>query len=235
MSYLDTLSNTQKNNANLIVKTAKENGITNPATISAILSIVSKESNFIPKGENLNYTAKRITEVWKKTPMAVAKTLENNPIQLANYFYGGKFGNNKVNEGYIFRGRGFNQLTFKGNYKKIGNLIGIDLISNPDIVNNPEIASKVLIAFYKLAEKRNKLDLNNLGSQKQTLDTIYQINAGKVNKPISDTTGGYKKAVSRFNDLLIFAGGHKKQIGGTFFFLALLISYYLFKKKQGKK
>jgi predicted chitinase len=233
-NYLDTLNNTQKANANLIIETAKENGITNPITIGAILSIVSKESNFIPKGENLNYSAKRITEVWKKIPMAMAKNLENNPIQLANYVYGGKFGNNNVNDGYLFRGRGFNQLTFKGNYKKIGELIKKDLITNPDIVNNPKVASEVLIAFYKLNANRNKIDLNNIGTQKQTIDTIYQINAGKVNKPIKDTTGGYKRAVERFNDLLIYAGGHKEQIGGTFFFLIALISYYLYKKKSKK-
>ena len=240
MSYLKSLNNTQKNNANLIVKAAKENGITNPLSIAAILAIVSKESNFIPKSENLNYTAKRITEVWPKIPLALAKTLENNPQKLANYVYGQKpygmrdnaFGNTAKNDGFLFSGKGFNQLTFKGNYKKIGDLIGVDLISNPNIVNTPEIASKVLIAFYKLAEKRNKLDLNNLGSQKQVLDTIYQINAGKVNKPISDTTGGYKKALDRFTDLMTFTGTEKKQIAGigTIIFITSLIGYYLFKK-----
>ncbi len=240
MSYLKSLNNTQKNNANLIIAAAKENGITNPLSIAAILAIVSKESNFIPKSENLNYTAKRITEVWPKIPLALAKTLEKNPQKLANYVYGQKpygmrdnaFGNTNPNDGFLFSGKGFNQLTFKGNYKKIGDLIGIDLIKNPNIVNTPEIASKVLIAFYKLAEKRNKLDLNNLGSQKQVLDTIYQINAGKVNKPISDTTGGYKKALDRFNDLMTFTGTEKKKIAGigSIILISLLIGYYLFKK-----
>jgi predicted chitinase len=240
VSYLKTLNNTQKNNANLIIAAAKENGITNPLSIAAILAIVSKESNFIPKSENLNYTAKRITEVWPKIPLALAKTLQNNPQKLANYVYGQKpygmrdnaFGNTNPNDGFLFSGKGFNQLTFKGNYKKIGDLIGIDLISNPNIANTPEIASKVLIAFYKLAEKRNKLDLNNLGSQKQVLDTIYQINAGKVNKPISDTTGGYKKALDRFNDLMTFTGTEKKKIAGigSIILFSLLIGYYLFKK-----
>jgi putative chitinase len=240
VSYLKSLNNTQKNNANLIIAAAKENGITNPLSIAAILAIVSKESNFIPKSENLNYTAKRITEVWPKIPLALAKTLEKNPQKLANYVYGQKpygmrdnaFGNTNPNDGFLFSGKGFNQLTFKGNYKKIGDLIGIDLIKNPNIVNTPEIASKVLIAFYKLAEKRNKLDLNNLGSQKQVLDTIYQINAGKVNKPISDTTGGYKKALDRFNDLMTFTGTEKKKIAGigSIILISLLIGYYLFKK-----
>lgn len=240
MSYLKSLNNTQKNNANLIIAAAKKNGITNPLSIAAILAIVSKESNFIPKSENLNYTAKRITEVWPKIPLALAKTLENNPQKLANYVYGVKpygmrdnaFGNTLPNDGFLYSGKGFNQLTFKGNYKKIGDLIGIDLISNPNIVNTPEIASKVLIAFYKLAEKRNKLDLNNLGSQKQVLNTIYQINAGKVNKPISDTTGGYKKALERFTDLMTFTGSGKKQIAGigTIVFISILIGYYIFKK-----
>lgn len=241
MSYLKTLNNTQKNNANLIVKAAKENGITNPLSIAAILAIVSKETNFKPQSEDLkNYTAKRINEVWQNIPLALAKNLEFNAEKLANYVYGvqpygmrkNAFGNTKPKDGFLYRGRGYNQLTFKGNYKNIGDLIGIDLISNPDIVNTPEVASKVLIAFYKAAAKRNKLDLNNLGSQKQTLDTIYQINAGKVNKPISDTTGGYKKALERFTDLMTFTGTEKKQIAGigTIIFITALIGYYFFKK-----
>ena len=40
--------------------------------------------------------------------------------------------NTAKNDGYLYSGKGFNQLTFKGNYKKIGDLIGIDLISNPN-------------------------------------------------------------------------------------------------------
>ncbi len=72
---------------------------------------------------------------------------------------------NRKNEGYKYRGRGFNQLTFKGNYeaynklyKDNGSKAGkLDIIANPDLVNKQEgsvypVASHIAALFFK----RNK-------------------------------------------------------------------------------
>jgi hypothetical protein len=53
------------------------------------------------------------------------------------------------NDGYKYRGRGFNQLTFRGSYKSIGDKIGVNLVANPDLVNSPDVAAKVMIEFLK--------------------------------------------------------------------------------------
>lgn len=45
---------------------------------------------------------------------------------------------------YPFIGRGYVQLTHKENYQRFGNLLNIDLVSNPELANNPEIAWKIL-------------------------------------------------------------------------------------------
>lgn len=52
-------------------------------------------------------------------------------------------------DGGTFRGRGFVQLTGRANYKKYGNLLGINLIERPDLANNSEIASDILALFLK--------------------------------------------------------------------------------------
>ena len=50
-------------------------------------------------------------------------------------------------DGYKYRGRGFNQLTGRGNYEKYGGKIGEDLVGNPDKVNDVDIAAKIAIEF----------------------------------------------------------------------------------------
>ena len=64
-----------------------------------------------------------------------------------NTVYGGKFGNTAPNDGSKYVGRGFNQITFKGNYEKYGKIAGIDLVNNPSSLENPQIAADVAIKF----------------------------------------------------------------------------------------
>lgn len=233
MGYIDKLNAQQINNAKLIIKQARAQGITNDLTIAALLSIASKESELKPQNENLKYSAKRIMEVWKKTPPDIAKKLENNPQELANYFYGGKGGNTKTNA-YMYRGRGFNQITFAGMYKKIGDIIGVDLVNNPDLLNNPDTAAAGFIAYYKLIAKGGGIDLNKLNTEAAAIDTVYSINSGALHKAIKDTTGGYQKAKDRFNEFLTFVNpkhvGTSKIVNIALILLVIGGAIYLTKK-----
>lgn len=230
MSYVSSLNSTQIANAKLIADTAVSMGIKNGNTIAALLAIASKESELIPHDENMNYTAKRIMEVWKKTPPDVAAKLANNPVGLANYMYGGKYGNGPT-EGFLYRGRGFNQITFKNRYKQIGDFLKINLVANPDLLDNPATAAKAFVAYYLIELKRNKIDPNGFKSKQIAIDTIYQANAGKIGKPISDTTGGYAKAASRYDDLIKLVSEHKTAAGSGVFFL-ILVGVAVWKRKE---
>jgi len=44
-----------------------------------------------------------------------------------------------------FYGRGFVQLTWEYNYKKMGDFLGVDLVNNPDLALKPEYATKILV------------------------------------------------------------------------------------------
>lgn len=226
--YTDTLNNEQKNNIAIIIQEAKKAGITNPNSIAGMLAVVSKESSFIPKSENLNYSANRLQEVFGISSN-LANQIAGNPEAIANTVYGGKFGN-APNEGYKYRGRGFNQLTFKGNYKKFGDIIGQDLVSNPDKVNDVQTAAKVLIAYNK--ENIDKLkkngylkeyNANDINDFKNTTDStlaFYHATAGpgkpvsyikSLTNPANDTLKGMTKALSRVNDLFNSLGGYVKK------------------------
>lgn len=64
-------------------------------------------------------------------------------------------GNASPGDGARFKGRGFVQLTGRDNYRRFGELLGIDLIARPDLANAPEVAAALLAAF--LADRHDKL------------------------------------------------------------------------------
>lgn len=182
-------------NIPLIKDSLNKYGIVNKTLQNAILAVIGKESNFKPQTENLNYSAKRITEVWKYIPLNVAKTLENNPAKLAAYVYGNKYGNTTPQDAINYIGRGFNQITFKNAYKKYGDLLKIDLINNPNLLNNPKIAADAAALYFKNTFTANK----NLIKKKYGID-INAIPPGTdpqiLLKIATNANAGYGKAES---------------------------------------
>ena len=224
----------QKNNADIIINTLKSYGINNEFTISAILGVVMKETQLTPKSENLSYSAKRITEVWPRISIEKAKQLEKNPVALGNFVYGGRFGNG-MNEGYLYRGRGFNQLTFKDNYKTYGLLINENLVSNPDKVNEVQTAAKILYWYMKRNADRYNINLNNLNVD-NAYNIIYSFNAGKnpttsgIVLQNTDTTGGYLLGKTYYSGFLNYTPEKKKNNLSLYIFAVGLIALIFYKK-----
>jgi hypothetical protein len=59
---------------------------------------------------------------------------------------GKRLGNLHKGDGYLFRGRGYPQITGRDNYDKLGREIGVDLIANPDAALIPANAFKIMVA-----------------------------------------------------------------------------------------
>jgi len=97
-----------------------------------------ESGGFKAKVENLNYSAKRLTEIFKKYFPTSQKALEyqRQPEKIANLVYGNRMGNGaeSTGDGWRYRGRGYIQLTGKDAYKNLGVAIGEDLIANPELV-----------------------------------------------------------------------------------------------------
>lgn len=51
----------------------------------------------------------------------------------------------KNSKGLSYLGRGLPQLTHEANYKRMGELIGIDLVNNPDLALDPKWAVKIMV------------------------------------------------------------------------------------------
>lgn len=248
--YYNQLSQVAKDNMAIIISRAKKRGITNPYSVASILSIVSKESGFIPKSESLYYTApERLRAIFGNEFPTVesAKPYVKNEIATANKVYGGEYGNNTAGDGYKYRGRGFNQLTYKSAYKFYGDKIGVDLVNNPDLLNNPSVAADVMLEFFiesfKTAPK-NKLALykstgiNDFKTLADSVGAFYHANAGwghSVAEIKKDTTGGRALAVSRSTGLYAKIANtvseNKGATGGALFFLALA-ALAIYKRKS---
>jgi putative chitinase len=56
---------------------------------------------------------------------------------------GKMLGNTKSGDGYLFRGRGYVQITGRGNYTHDGELLGINLAGNPDLALQPDVAYRI--------------------------------------------------------------------------------------------
>lgn len=211
MKYTDTLSAEQKVNLIQIVKAMKTKGLTNQFLQAGVCAIVSKESEFKPQSENLNYSAEGLRKVFPSTftTIEMATDFAHKPELIANKVYGSKGGNNGL--GYKYRGRGYNQITFYDAYKKIGDQLGIDLVTNPDILNQPEIASQAVIQFFinglKSLQQQGKLmqgyhvdNINLFANLNDAIGACYHVNTGigkTVQLASQDSTGGRLKAFER--------------------------------------
>jgi predicted chitinase len=150
-------------------------GITDPTEQANVLAQIEAESALKPRSENLNYSAKRLFEIWgpnQKKNTVRFKTLDDAKAasakgeeHIASLIYDGRkdLGNTEAGDGYKFRGRGFIQLTGKDNYKRYGKRIGVDLVANPDLANDPEVAAK-LAAEYFADKKKKGVDFKDIAA-----------------------------------------------------------------------
>lgn len=125
--------------------------ITTPARICHFLGQIHHESMGLTRlEEDLNYSAKRLTEVWKKRfpTIAAAAPYANNPRKLAEKTYGGRLGNAAPGDGWKYRGGGLIMNTGLVNYARPGELIGVDLVARPELLRTPPIAALAAAAYW---------------------------------------------------------------------------------------
>ena len=251
-NYISKLTDELRKNIALMDASLTKYGITNKYLRAGILSIVSKESAFVPKSElsYANTSADRIKKIFGSRVSGYTNAnldaIKKDPKAFFNLIYGGTWGaknlgNTQPNDGYNYRGRGFNQLTGRSNYARYKEL---GILENPDLLNNPKIASEVLALYFKRGLESSKRRI----MEKYSLEDVFKdikdtttatkiawgINAGSILKePVADVTGGYQMAIARVGEFYDTLGKVAKE-GSKILPLLLLLgggAYYYFKTK----
>lgn len=125
--------------------------ITTKPRIAAVLSQLGVESNELKTWEeNLNYSAKRLCQVWPKRfpSLDAAAPFANNPRALANKVYSGRMGNTGPEDGWNYRGRTPVQLTGRDNYRSVSKFLKLPLEDNPDLANDKATAFRVVGSYF---------------------------------------------------------------------------------------
>lgn len=60
------------------------------------------------------------------------------------YEFKARLGNTKPGDGYLFRGRGYVQITGRRNYQEVGDRIKVDLVSDPELALDPAVSYKIM-------------------------------------------------------------------------------------------
>ena len=174
-------------------------GVNTALRLAHFLAQAGHESGgFRVTQENLNYSAKGLTGIFKKyfkrpdgtvdEPKAAAYA--KKPEKIANLVYGGRMGNGPEasGEGYKFRGRGYIQLTGKDNYTAFGKSIGVDMLVNAD-----SVASTHALTSAAWFWSKNKL--NEIADTGATDEVVT-----KITKKVNGGTIGLADRIKHFKE-----------------------------------
>ena len=101
-------------------------------------------------------------------------------------------GNSQPGDGYNFRGRGYIQLTGRGNYTRYGPAVGVDLVNNPDLAADEAVAARVALTYWY-----------NVKVQGTTLAQWAE--QGNINNVILGINGGMNGAQETINKYKMYA------------------------------
>lgn len=108
-----------------------------------------------------------------------------------------KMENTQEGDGYKFRGRGYVQLTWKKNYRKCGEHLGLGLIGNPDLALDASIASSCMIyGMYSGIFTGRKIEDYINGTKKDYYNARWVINSTNE----AEVINGYAKIFEEILD-----------------------------------
>jgi len=134
--------------------------------------------------------------IMKKRKAALEKA--KNSEEIFNIVYGDEYrnpafqlGNDQPGDGFKYRGRGPIMLTGKDNYKKYGDMAGVDLVNNPDLmITDKDVAMKVTMAY-----------LNDKGFDKVTSKEKLASVVGHSNVGGKEGTKRWNRALSLYEEM----------------------------------
>ena len=131
----------------------KAHGVASPLQLAHFIGQGLVETGFLQyTAENLNYSTDGLRKVfpgyYPTKELAAAEARQ--PARIAERVYGGRMGNRTPGDGWLYRGRGFLQITGRDNYAAYAEASGLDIVADPDLLTKDLSASiRVAAAFWK--------------------------------------------------------------------------------------
>lgn len=176
----------------------KEFDISTVRQQAAFISQICVESGgFRSLSESLNYSIGGLAIFGSRLTAAQREQLGRKPGEpalsparqaaIANLVYGGRYGNNQNQDGWLYRGRGLKQVTFRSNYIACGKALNLPLEANPELLVVDENAARSAGWFWKANNCSTFADLGDI------VGLTRRINGGS--NGLADRQLGYKRAM----------------------------------------
>jgi len=152
---------------------------------AAVMGVIGGESGFqmFKEAGYKNTSNSRIRAIFGSRVAKLSDSeldeLKQSDEAFFNKVYGGtrdkngkvkEFHGNAPDEGYKYVGRGFNGITFKGNYKAAEDCTKIKFVDNPELMEEPENAAKALSCYFK--------KIKNISDFEKAFQEAFRFNAG---------------------------------------------------------
>jgi putative chitinase len=147
-----------KDRESQLLHQATQAGINSPRELANFMAQVGHESSGLNRlEESFRYTRNisqiPVASAMRQGPEALEaarlEALRGNPEALGELMYGGRMGNSQPGDGYLYRGRGYMQLTGKENYEKAGEALGLELVKHPELAAQPENAARIAVWYWE--------------------------------------------------------------------------------------
>ncbi len=143
-----------------MLRSARAAGVTTRDEMANFMAQMSHESGgFARLNESFRYT-QGLAQVSNKVPSVLREgreaaeaarleALEGRPEELARLMYGVRMGNDDAGDGYLYRGRGYTQLTGEANYRAAAVGVDLSLVNEPSLAAERDNAERIAIWFWQ--------------------------------------------------------------------------------------
>lgn len=138
-----------------------------PAMTEFAIDRPAREAAFVAQLAHESGELRFMEEIWGPT---AAQRRYEPPSTLAT-----KLGNTETGDGKRFKGRGPIQITGRANYERFGDLLGLDLVSDPPRAAAPDVAFKIAGLFWS---KKGLNELADLATAESFREITRRINGG---------------------------------------------------------
>ncbi len=141
-----------------MLRAARDAGIASREEMANFMAQMGHESAGLVRLEESFRYSRGIHQIpvrsaWREGPQALEaarlEALQGRPQELGRLMYGNRMGNDDAGDGYMYRGRGYTQLTGRDNYGVAGAALDLDLTTNPALAADVENAERIAVWFWQ--------------------------------------------------------------------------------------